>query len=134
MQRSLSRKKKNSKNRLKAKIALAKAWRKVRRQRDDVGHKVSHRLAEEYGTVVFEDLKIGNMVKNHSLASAILDVTWEKLRQLTAYKAERRSGRVIPVEPSGTSQICSGCEEIVPKELSVRTTPVHAAAWYWTEI
>jgi putative transposase len=121
LQRSLSRKKRNSKNRLKAKIALAKAWRKVRRQRDDVAHKVSHRLAEEYGTVVFEDLKIGNMVKNHSLASAILDATWGTLSRLTAYKAERRGGRVILVEPSGTSQVCSGCGEIVPKNLSVRT-------------
>jgi putative transposase len=121
LQQSLSRKKRNSKNRLKAKIALAKAWRKVRRQRDDVAHKVSHLLAEEYGTVVFEDLKIGRMVKNHSLASAILDATWGKLRQLTAYKAERRGRRVILVEPSGTSQVCSGCGEIVPKNLSVRT-------------
>lgn len=100
LQRSLSRKKRNSKNRLKSKIALAKAWRKVRRQRDDVAHKVSHLLAEEYGTVVFEDLEIRNMVKNHSLASAILDATWGKLRQLAVYKAERHGGRVILVEPS----------------------------------
>lgn len=121
LQRSLSRKKRNSKNRLKAKIALAKAWRKVQRQRDDVAHKVSHLLAEEYGTVVFEDLEIRNMVKNHSLASAILDATWGKLRRLTVYKAERRGRRVILVEPSGTSQVCSECGEIVPKELSVRT-------------
>jgi len=61
------------------------------------------------------------MVKNHSLASAILDATWGKLRRLTVYKAERRGRRVILVEPSGTTQICSGCGEIVPKELSVRT-------------
>ena len=120
LQRSLSRKKRDSRNRLKAKTALAKAWRKVRRQRDDVAHKVSHRLAEDYGMVVFEDLRIRNMVKNHSLASAILDATWGKLRQLTAYKAERRGGRVTVVEPSGTSQVCSGCGETVRKDLSVR--------------
>jgi len=121
LQRSLSRKEKGSKNRLKTKTALAKAWRKVRRQRDDVAHKVSHRLAEDYGIIVFEDLKIGNMVKNHSLASAILDATWGKLRWLTAYKAERRGGRVVLVEPSETSQVCSGCGETVPKNLSIRT-------------
>ena len=121
LQRSLSRKKRGSRNRLKAKTALAKAWRKVRRQRDDVAHKVSHQLAEDYGMIVFEDLRILNMVKNHGLASAILDATWGKLRQLTAYKAERRGGRVIVVEPSGTSQVCSGCGETVRKGLSART-------------
>ena len=61
-----------------------------------------------------------NMVKNHSLASAIMDASWGQLRRLTAYKAERRGGRVILVNPSGTSQKCSGCGEMVPKELSER--------------
>jgi putative transposase len=60
------------------------------------------------------------MVKNHSLASAIMDSTWGKLRLLAAYKAELRGGRVILVNPSGTSQKCSGCDEIVPKDLSTR--------------
>ncbi len=120
LQRELSRKKKGSKNREKAKIALAKSWRKVRSQRDDFTHKLSHKLATENKLVVFEDLKIQNMVKNHNLASAIMDSTWGKLRQLTAYKAERRSGRVIFVNPSGTSQKCSERGEMIPKFLSER--------------
>jgi putative transposase len=121
LQRELSRKKKDgSQRRAKAKLALAKAWRKVRRQRDDFAHKVSFKLASENNLIVFEDLKIPNMVKNHNLASAIMDACWEKLRQLTAYKAERRGGRVIVVSPSGTSQKCSRCGEMVPKSLSER--------------
>jgi len=43
-----------------------------------------------------------------------------KLRLLGAYKAEMRGGRVILVNPSGTSQKRSGCGEIVPKDLSTR--------------
>jgi len=82
LQRRLSRKKMGSSNREKAKLSLAKMWRKTRRQRDDFAHKLSDRL--------------------------------------TAYKAERRGGRVILVNPSGTSQKCSGCGEMVPKELSER--------------
>lgn len=112
-QRELSRKKKGSNNREKAKLALAKAWRKVRRRRDDFAHKLSFKLASENGTVVFEDLKIQNMVRNHNLASAILDSTCGKLRQLTAYKAQRRGGQVILVDQSGTSQKCSRCGEMV---------------------
>ncbi len=120
LQKQLSRKRKGSNNREKAKVRLAKAWRKVRRQRDDFAHKVSHELAEKNSLIVFEDLKIPNMVKNHGLASAIMDACWGKTRRLTAYKAERRGGRVMLVNPSGTSQKCSGCGAMVPKDLSVR--------------
>jgi putative transposase len=88
LQRELSRKKKGSNRREKTKLLLAKSSRKVRRQRDDFAHKLSFKLAKENESIVFEDLKIQNMVKNHNLASAILDSTWGKLRQLTAYKAE----------------------------------------------
>jgi putative transposase len=108
-QRSLSRKRKGSKNREKAKILLAKYWRKVRNRRKDFTHKTSRYLADNYGLVVFEDLAIKNMVKNHKLASAILDACWGELRRLTAYKAERRGGREILVEPSGSSQECCVC-------------------------
>ncbi|MDV3278746.1 MAG: transposase [Nitrososphaerales archaeon] len=120
LQKSLSRKRLGSNNRLKTKMALAKAWRKVRNRRGDTAHKVSRQLANNYSTIVFEDLHIPSMVKNHYLASAIMDASWGQLRRLTAYKAERRGGRVILVEPSGTSQKCSGCGEVVPKELSER--------------
>ena len=49
-----------------------------------------------------------------------MDATWGKLRVMTAYKAERRGGRVILVNPDGTSQKCSGCGGRVPKSLSER--------------
>ncbi len=122
LQRRLSKKKKGSANREKAKILLAKAWRKMRNQRLDIAHKVSFSLASEYSTIVFEDVHIKNIVKNHSLASAIMDASWGQLRRLTAYKAERRGGRVILVNPSWTSQKCSGCGAMNPdmKELSIR--------------
>ena len=120
LQKTLSRKKRGSHRREKSRILLAKAWRKVRRQRDDFAHKISSNLAKEYGIIVFEDLNIKGMVKNHSLASAIMDSCWYKLRQFTVYKAERRGGRVIFVNPAGTSQKCSGCREMVQKPLSER--------------
>jgi putative transposase len=122
LQRSLSRKKKKgSKNREKARIQLAKAWRKVRRQREDYCHKVSRKLADEYSFIVFEKLNIGNMVKNHSLAKAIMDATWYKLRQYTAYKVEGRGGQCIVVNPNGTSRKCSKCgKDVKKKDLSVR--------------
>ena len=114
MQRKLSRKKKDSENREKARIALAKAWRKVQKQRDDFCHKLSNELTRKNELVVFEDMKILNMARNHHLASAIMDATWGKLRGMTAYKAERRGGRIMLVNPIGSSQKCSGCDWISP--------------------
>ncbi len=125
LQRNLSRKKKGSHNREKARIALAKAWRKVRRRREDFSHKISHKLATENNLVIFEDLKIPNMVKNHNLASAIMDATWGKLRQLAAYKAERHGGRVILVNPYGSSQKCSRCDWISPNKLTLKDRVFH---------
>ena len=61
----------------------------MRRQRDDFAHKVSFKLAEENETIVFEDLKIQNMVKNHHLASAIMDSTWGKLRRLDCLQGRK---------------------------------------------
>jgi transposase len=77
---------------------------------------------------VFEKLNINNMVKNHNLAQAIMDATWGKLRQYTAYKVERRSGQVILVNPSGTSQKCSRCGVVAEEKLGldVRTFECHS--------
>ncbi len=49
-----------------------------------------------------------------------MDAAWGQLRTLTAYKAERDGGRVILVNPSGSSQECSSCHALVPKDLSIR--------------
>jgi len=101
LQRKLSRKKTSSNNREKARLALAKAHRVIKRQREDFAHKLSDALTKDNDLIVFEDLKVGNMMKNHSLASAIMDASWGKLRQLTVYKAERRGGRVMLVNANG---------------------------------
>ena len=128
LQRSLSRKEKCSKTRHKVKVQLAKAWRHVRNQRTNYAHKVSTELACTYDTMVFEKLNINNMVKNHNLAQAIMDATWGKLRLYTAYKAERRGGRVILVNPCGTSQKCSRCGVVAETKLDlyVRTFECHS--------
>jgi putative transposase len=127
LQRNLSRKQRCSKNREKARMALAKAWRHIRRCRDDFIHKTSKSLADEYTLVAFEKLSVNNMVKNHYIAQAIMDATWGKLRRYTTYKVERRGGRVILVNPSRTSQKCSGCRMVAKEklDLSVRMFECH---------
>ena len=120
-QRRLSRKKKGSNSRKKQRTKVAKIHHKIKNQRNDFLHKESNKLVNNYDTIVFEDLRIKNMVKNHKLAKSISDASWSKFIEYTTYKAESAGKKVILVNPQNTSQICSGCGLIVKKSLSVRT-------------
>ena len=120
-QRKLSRKPLGSHNRQKQRVKVARVHRKIRFQRDDYIHKISRRLVNAFETIVFEDLRIPNMVKNRKLAKHILDSSWGKLTQYTSYKAESAGGKVLLVNPRNTSQLCSNCNKIVLKTLAERT-------------
>jgi len=119
--KTLHRRKKGSKNRRKAQVKLNVIGKRVTNLRDEFCHQVSRKLVDSADLVVFEDLQIPNMLKNHHLAKHISDVSWGKLIRFTQSKAERAGKSVELVDPRYTSQRCSGCGEIVPKELSERT-------------
>ncbi|MEA1870516.1 MAG: transposase, partial [Euryarchaeota archaeon] len=117
-QRHLSRKKKGSNNRNKQKVMLSGIYRKVRNARKDYLHKASRILADTYDRIVFEDLQIKNMVKNHHLARSIHDASWDMLINFTTYKAEYAGGTVELVNPRNTSKQCSVCGNTQPMSLS----------------
>jgi len=119
--RDLSRKKKGSNNRNKQRIRLAGIYRKVRNARKDCLHKASRILADTYDRIIFEDLQIKNMVKNHRLARSIHDASWGMLINFTTYKAEYAGGAVELVNPRNTSKQCSVCGCIQSIPLSQRT-------------
>lgn len=118
--KNLSRKKLGSSNRNKARIHLAKAYHKVTNIRDEFLHQTSRILINSADAIIFEDLSISGMIQNRSFAKSIQDVSWGKLIAFTQSKAERAGKSVILVDPRNTSQICSSCETIVKKDLSVR--------------
>jgi len=94
---------------------------RIANKREDFVHKVSLELVRAYDLIVFEDLNIKGMVRNHCLAKHIADVSWNKLINITTYKAEWAGKHVELVNPRNTSQMCSGCGQIVRKDLSERT-------------
>ena len=110
LQRDLSRKKKGSKNRNKARLRLAKQYEKITNQRKDYLHKLSSYIINENQVIVIEDLKISNMLKNHNLAKCISEVSWSEFRGQLEYKADWY-GREIIIAPSNyaSSQLCSNC-------------------------
>ena len=70
--------------------------------------------------IAVENLKISNMVKNHNLAKHIQDAGWYNFRKIIKFKCEEFERIFVEINPKNTSQMCSGCGEIVKKGLSVR--------------
>ena len=108
-QRRLSRKAMGSENRRKHKVRVARAHEKVKNQRDDFAHKLSHEMVKNNDFIVFEDLNVTGMMVNHHLAKSIADASWNTLVQYTTYKAESAGKEVVLVDPRNTSKACSGC-------------------------
>jgi len=108
-QRRVSRRVKGSKRRKKAVRLLQKKHLKVRRQRRDFHFKEARKLVNQYQSIKVEDLNIQVMVKNHHLAKSISDAGWGQFIMIVVYKAEEAGRTVIKVNPSYTSQDCSGC-------------------------
>lgn len=111
LQRQLSRKKKGSNNRNKARIKVANLHEKVANQRRDYLDKLSTRIIRENQAVCIESLRVGNMVKNRRLAKHIADAGWGIFRQMLKYKATHSTGCKLyladPYFPS--TQLCNAC-------------------------
>lgn len=125
-QRRLSKKfvkgeKPQSQNYHKARIRLGKVHLKVQRQRKDWAIKQARYVVHSNDVVVYEDLKIANMVKNHKLAKSISDVGWYQYTQWLDYYGKIWDKAVVVVSPNYTSQDCSNCGQRVKKSLSTRT-------------
>ncbi len=73
LQKRVSRKQKDSKNREKAKHKLAILHEKITNQRNDFQHKLSFKLVSENQAIAIETLNVKGMIKNHHPAQSIGD-------------------------------------------------------------
>ena len=115
----LSKKKKGSRNRVKAKVKLARVYEKLANSRLDFLHKTSQDLVCKYSLISLENLNIKGMVQNR-FGKQINDAGWGMLASMLCYKAESAGCRVVFVTPEGTTQQCSRCGITVPKTLADR--------------
>lgn len=109
-QRKLSHCVKGSNNYKKQKLKVALIHEKIKNQRKDFQHKISHQLINENQVIVSEDLKPSNMVKNHKLAKSIQDASFSSFCNMIAYKAkwyDRTYIKVGSFYPS--SKLCHYC-------------------------
>ncbi|WP_027461451.1 RNA-guided endonuclease InsQ/TnpB family protein [Deinococcus murrayi] len=118
-QRSLSRKKRGSNRRKKAKAAVARLHLKVKRQRDDLHHKVALKLVRENDLIAHEELNITALTRTR-LSKSVLDAGWAGLLDKLRAKAEEAGRVVVGVCPKYTSQDCHQCGHREKHSLSVR--------------
>ncbi len=121
LQRSVSRKKKDSNNRRKAVSLLAKEWQRVADGERGYLHRLTAELVKMHDFIAVEKLKTKNMLRNRNLARSISEQAWGRLMTLLNEKAESAGVKMVYVDPRDTSQECSSCGAIVKKSLSVRT-------------
>jgi len=110
LQRQLSRKKKGSKNRLKARLNLSRLHYRIRNIRQGYIHKLTSYLVKNFALIGIEDLNTSGMMKNHKLSKSIADASFYEIKRQLVYKS-LLSGSHIEVigrfYPS--SKMCSVC-------------------------
>jgi putative transposase len=119
-QRCLSRKKRGSRNRGKARRRVASACERVVNRRRDFSYKAARSIVNRYERIFVEDLKIQNMQRNRCVSKSIADAGWGLLRNALTYMARLSEGVTAFVDPRESSQICSGCGGRVEKGLCER--------------
>lgn len=112
---------KQSKNYHRQRQKVALLHLKVSRQRKDRAIKDALALVQSNDLVVYENLRVQNMVKNHKLAKSISDASWYQFTTWVNYFAKVYGVTVIAVPPHFTTQDCSVCGTRVEKTLSTRT-------------
>ena len=110
LQKQLSRKQKGSNNRDKARIKLAKAYKKINDKKQYYLHQVSNTLIDENQVICMEDLNVKGMLRNHKIAESIQELNFGEFRRMLEYKSKWYGRNLVFVDrfyPS--SKTCNHC-------------------------
>ena len=120
-QQALSRKRKGSCNRTKARLKVAQAHETIAHQRSDFHHKLSRRLVNENQVIGVEKLMVKNMVRNRHLSKAIADVAWSRFTTMLDYKAAESQNCSIVYMDSffPSSHLCSTTKQRLDRKLAL---------------
>ena len=123
LQRNLSRTKKGSKNREKARRRLAKFEEHISNKRRDWMEKETLRLVKSYEVIGVETLNIKGMMRFSHNAKNYNDVSWNKFVNMLEWKSTFHNCSVVKSDKwFSSSQLCSRCgfKNEAVKNLSVR--------------
>ena len=110
LQKQLSRKQNGSNNRNKARIKLAKAYKRITDKKQYYLHQISNYLIDENQVICMEDLNVSGMLRNHKLAGSIQEMSFYEFKRMLEYKANWYGRKLVFVDrfyPS--SKTCNHC-------------------------
>ena len=113
LQRQFAKSEKYSHRHELLRIKIAKVYRSITNQQNDMLHKLSTYLINSYDNICLEDLNVEGMMQNHHLAKSIQSVSWSTFVNMLSYKSEWKGKNVIFIgryEPS--SKLCHNCGHI----------------------
>ena len=106
--RSLSKKKRDSNNREKARKHLARAHRKIQRQREDNHFKLAIDLVRKFDFCFFEDLNLKGMAR--LWGKKVLDLAFGDFMLKIRWQAHKRCKRVETINRwTATTTVCHSC-------------------------
>ncbi len=118
LQRTVSRRRRGSSNRRKARAALARLHLRITNVRNDALHQATSRLARTKSVVVVEDLGVRGLMSNHRLAKSIADAGWSEFVRQLGYKTAWYGSRLVVADrfyPSTrTCSLCGHIRESMP--------------------
>jgi len=121
-QRRLSKDINGTPTRKKHKRVVQHIHARIANRRYDFAHQTARRLVNSNQLLAFEKLAVQEMQGGNyrSMNRSIGDVAWHQFTQACSSKAVEAGRTIVFVDPRGTTQMCSGCGSVVPKDLSVR--------------
>jgi len=112
LNKELSRKKKGSKNREKARLKLARHYEKIYNRKKDWTHKLTRKLADKFDAIILENLNLKGIQKFKSglSKSVSLDFSWHQFTTYLKYKLKWSGKYLIFVDRFfASSKLCSCC-------------------------
>lgn len=113
LQRKLSRKEKDSKNRMKSKRQVAVLHEKIANQRKDFINKAALYFARKYDVIVLEDINLQNMSRTLHLGKSVADLGFGEFRTILEQKCKECDTTIIYADKwYASSKTCSACGSI----------------------
>jgi putative transposase len=110
LHRGLTRKNAGSSNSMKQRVRLSRKYYRVSNIRKNAIHQATSEIVKKYDTIIIETLRPRNMIKNHKLSQAIIDVSFGEITRQLTYKTEWAGKILIKADQwFASSKTCSGC-------------------------
>ena len=123
IQRKMSSFEKDSEGWIKCKQSLYHAFIRLKNVRRAERYEIVNWIVRNFNNIGMEDLEIQKLLDKSlgkGMRKSYRDASWRMLLDALCTKAAEAGCIVVKVNPAYSSQLCSQCGRLVPKDLSVR--------------